>query len=345
MRDIQTTIFDPAFLPHRPYCADDFTFGLKIRGRDQSLSFPNIQLNPPGIRWVLTIDMDRPEDELADPWKKPGPAWDWEEAGLPAPSWIATNRETATCHYGYILSHPVCVSDCAQPKPLEFLTDIERAYVWTLKPFGADANYTGMLTKNPHHTRWRTWITGATYSLGEMMDCITTKPPKDAARDRELGLGRNSDLFNELRFWAYDEVRQYRGEEAYVWNAAVQRRAKRVNDFQIPLDHREVARVGKSVARWTWKTDPKVLQVFISRQAWKGQGGKNPEQAREKKVVAGRKGGRPSLGKPWKDMGISRASYYRRRAAGQLPRTDGNTLLPLPKRKIVVTATIETKAT
>jgi hypothetical protein len=338
----QAPIIDPASLPYRPYCADDFTFGVKIRGRDQSITFPNIQLNPPGVRWALTVDMDRPEDELADPWKKPGPAWDWESAGLPAPSWVAINRDTASCHYGYRLTYPVCVSDCAQPKPLRFLADVERSLVWTLRPYGADANYTGLMTKNPLHPRWRLWSTGQMYSLGDLMEWIDERPARDQAKDREFGLGRNCDLFDELRFWAYQEVRHYRGEERYTWNAAVQRRAKKLNNFQIPLDQREVAYVGKSVARWTWKTDPKVLQVFIARQAWKGKGGKNPEQARERKKANWR-AGRPTIGKPWKDMGISRRTYYRRKAAGQLPRTDGNTLLKLIEPEKVATASCGTK--
>ena len=45
-----------------------------------------------------------------------------------------------------------------------------------------------------------------------------------------------------------------------------------------------------------------------------GEGGARPAEANPSRS----KGGRPGLGAPWVALGISRAAYFRRRAAGEL---------------------------
>ena len=318
------SFWDPSLLPNRPYCTDDLTHGLKIRGRDTALDYPLIQVNNPTAHWALLLDMDRDQEELAEPWSKPGPAWAWEEAGLPAPTWIAVSRKTASCHYGYRLRVPVALADCARPQPLKYLAALERSYVWKLEPHGADPNYVGLITKNPEHQAWKVWGTGAAYTLGELADYLPRLIP-ETERSKGLGLGRNVSLFDDLRFWAYSAVRQYRDADRADWLGAVRRHAAKFNAFDVPLSPQEVGHVARSVGTWVWRQDPGALRGFVARQSWKGAGGRNPEQASKRKSENAKPGpGRPTLGEPWKMMGISRRTYFRRKKAGTLPRTDIN---------------------
>ena len=317
----QLSFWDPSNLPRRPYCTDDPTFGVKIRSREQAMAYPLIQVNNPAIHWALVLDMDRDPADLADPWRRPGPAWDWEAAGLPAPTWVAVSRTTASCHYGYKLSVPVALADCARPGPLRYLAALERSYLCRLEPHGADPGFSGLITRNPEHGAWSVWSSGAAYTLGKLAEYLPKIVPK-TERNKAHGLGRNCTLFDDLRHWAYKAVRQYRDADRSEWIQAVRRHAALFNSFDMPLSPQEVGHVARSVGGWVWKMDPGALRVFISRQAWKGRGGYDPIQASIRKAEAGAKGGRPALGQPWLALGISRATYFRRKKAGKLPRTD-----------------------
>jgi hypothetical protein len=66
------------------------------------------------------------------------------------------------------------------------------------------------------------------------------------------------------------------------------------------LPYSEVKATAKSIATYCWKKDAYCYQEFIDRQSRKGAlGGKKSKS-----------GGRPSLGEPWKELGISRATYF-----------------------------------
>ena len=313
----QLSFWDPSNLPRRPYCTDDPTFGVKIRSREQAMAYPLIQVNNPAIHWALVLDMDRDPADLADPWKRPGPAWEWESAKLPAPTWIAVSRTTASCHYGYKLAVPVALADCARPQPLRYLAAVERSYLATLQPYGADPGFSGLITRNPESQAWKVWASGAAYSLGYLAQHLPRIVPATEV-NREVGVGRHVTLFDELRAWAYRAIRDYREDRA-EWLAAVHRQAAKLNTFQHPLPFGSIRATAKSVGNWVWKMDPGALRVFISRQSWRGRGGYDPAKAaRLKSANAGRK----ALGEPWKAMGISRRTYFRRKKAGLLPRTD-----------------------
>ena len=77
-----------------------------------------------------------------------------------------------------------------------------------------DQGYSGLMTKNPIHTGWdATWLTDRLYSLPELDAHLTEAgdmPPPGWARTRRanpVGLGRNCDIFETARHWAYRRVR------------------------------------------------------------------------------------------------------------------------------------------
>ena len=193
----------------------------------------------------LTFDIDHENFEC------------WEDAGLAIPNIMVRNMNNLRCHISYAIES-VCISDAARPKPMQFAAAIESAYTDLL---GADKGYTGLLTKNPYHNRFRAWnIHDVVYPLGELADYVPDLKTyywtrKRAANDDHAGLGRHCAIFHRLRFFAYDHVHWHRenGTPYDDWMGLILRRCERFNDFQSALPYSSVKATAKSVGNWTWK--------------------------------------------------------------------------------------------
>jgi hypothetical protein len=224
--------------PKRPYCAFVKNNAV-VRRREIALEAPYLQLNPPVHRSWIILDIDRS-----------GASHAWEDAALPVPTYCAINRQNGHAHIGYALSSPVCTSNAARLAPLRYLSAIEYAYTAKVH---ADAAFTGPLAKNPLHPTWQLWepANAPVYELGYLADFIdlTTK-----RLPRVAGIGRNCDLFDGLRNWAYSAVREFwRPRGVDVWRAAVRLQAESLNTFTVPLSSSEVAGIARSVARYVWR--------------------------------------------------------------------------------------------
>jgi hypothetical protein len=274
-------LFAPERWPRRPYCADEKGMGTKIRDFQRALTKPYIQANPPHLRVWSIFDIDRPGAAIA-----------WEDADLPPPTWAAMNPENGHAHLVWGLLAPVLVDGLeARQGPLRYLVAIERMMRERLT---ADLGYSGLLTKNPSHPRWRV-LRGPVqaYELRELAEWLPGVEKFIPKRGRtysadEVGLGRNVTLFDRLREWAYRAIRGYWGEGQDVWLAACNGKALNYNgDFITPLDPREVGHIAKSVAKWTWREHTQ--QGFSAWQSSVGRrGGVASGKARRAKNEARR---------------------------------------------------------
>lgn len=224
--------------PNRPYCGYRKDY-VQIRPRETALTLPYLQINSPShIAW-LVLDID-----------KPATAFAWDDVGLPVPTFVAVNRENDRPHVVYALASPVCVSDAARTHPIRYLAAIEQAYT---RRIGADVMFNGPTMKNPLHTRWHVIepANAPQYELGHLADFVDL--PKRLA-PKPIGIGRNCDLFDMLRSWAYRAVRGYwRPGGMEAWAEAVRRHAEALNTFTEALGHSEVAGIARSVARYVWR--------------------------------------------------------------------------------------------
>ncbi len=280
-------------LAHKPYCADDLLYGLKIRPKKTAINMQYIQGNQPCMFHYFFFDIDRSDAVMA-----------WHEENLPMPYWTAQTQKNGHAHLCYKLEIPLCTSEFGSQKAIAYASKVQAGLANKL---GADVGYSHLITKNPFHKDWRvTFWSEQAYTLDYLADFVEL--PKKLSKEQEvLGLGRNCIMFDTVRKWAYKAIRAHRGSTFDVWLGEVLKQCKNVNNaFLEPLLYSEVKATAKSIARYCWKKDGYHYQEFIDRQSKKGAiGGKI---SKRKPVPTSE-----ATTKPWLALGISQSTYYRRK--------------------------------
>ena len=284
-------------LPAKPYHTDDLGAGLKVRSAERAALARYIQPNGPTHRFWLVYDIDRP-----------GAAIDWSDRGAPPPSITAKNPENGHAHLIYGLETSVRTAPDAKSAPLRYAAAVDCALQRVL---GADLGYSGLICKNPLHPHWQvtTWEPRL-YTLADLDSWLDLQPAQDRRkRLPDYGLGRNCNLFEQLRLWAYRAIRQG-WPDFEQWQAACLDRALMYNaGFTASLDHQEVRHVARSVAKWTHQhLDAASFSAWQSVQGRKGG-------VRSGEV---RRAGSEAERQPWEALGISRRTYYARKKNSSL---------------------------
>jgi len=291
-------------LPYRPWCTNDFGCGLRVLPKATALQHRHIQPNPPQATAWLIFDLDYQGAALA-----------WEKANLPVPTIIVKNPVNAHAHLFYGLESPVCTSVNARRKPPRYAKAVQFAMRTKLN---ADPGYAGLIAKNPFHPDWHTQWIPKLYDLGELSEYVTLPNRLPAPDPEPGGIGRNCDLFGLLRRWAYRQVRDFerKNRDFDRWDNIVLNQAEAINASTFrhdPLPFSEVKSTAKSVAKWVWVnfSDKASNEAFSQVQSERGQLGGRPRTTTE-------------CGDPWQELGISRATWYRRRKTGMLPPPDAD---------------------
>lgn len=246
-------------LPYKPYCTDELGVTY-IRPRKNAIKRKYIQINQPKMVMYLIFDIDRN-----------GAVYAWYDENLPAPYWTSKNPENGHAHIVYRLKIPFCTSDIANLKPIQYAAAIQSAMIERL---GADRGYAGLLTKNPKHPYWQNNVwTEYEYTLDELADYLDLRG-HPLRGQQAIGLGRNCELFENVRKWAYKTIREYwQPNYKRSWNEAVYAEVESLNNqFTVPLPVSEVKAIAKSIANWTYRHF-------------------TPEKFRESQAIKGRKGG------------------------------------------------------
>ena len=245
-------------LPHKPYCTNDFTYGVRILPKDIAILARFIQQNQPHAQHWLAFDVDRT-----------GAAIDWSDRNCPAPNITVKNPRNGHAHLLYALTLPVRTAPDASASALKYAAVIERALCEKL---GADVNYSGLICKNPFHQEWQVveWRREL-YTLDELADYLDLSASARRSVDKHYGLGRNCHLFEMTRKWAYRAIRQ--GWPVFSqWLDAVIQRVEMYNaSLPVPLSAAECRAIGRSIAKYTHrKFSP---EGFSAVQAARGRKG------------------------------------------------------------------------
>lgn len=244
-------------LHHTLLCSNELENGTKLRKKALALRHNYIQFNDFYLKF-LVLDIDRPCS-----------AMDWHDLSLPAPHFVVQNPVNSHCHYIYALEFPVCRTDNARLKPLEYFAKIQYAYT---KKLNADPNFAGLLTKNPNAEKWRVtrWAEDA-YNLDYLADFVEL--PKKLLKREVIGEGRNCFLFHSVRKIAYREVLFYKqhGAKQDDFSNFILSKLEKLNVFEnaASLDFKELTHIAKSVSRWTWRNFS--LAEFSAIQSARGK--------------------------------------------------------------------------
>jgi len=226
-------------LPLKPYFTDKLGNRLKIAKKETALKYRYIQFNDIAFYRFLVFDIDRPSAALS-----------WENANLPAPNLAVVNPENTHAHLFYYLQDPICRTQNAHLKPLNYLKAIYQAYVLKLQ---ADIVYAGLIAKNPLNPAWRTWyIHNNLYSLSELSDYVELQKVITKKAINDDFVGRNDSLFNTVRVWAYKSRYGYQNYSDFY--KAVFSYTNSLNQlFTIPLKYSEVKSISTSIAKYVYK--------------------------------------------------------------------------------------------
>ncbi|MGP5102268.1 replication initiation protein [Psychrobacter celer] len=247
-------------LPYKPYCTDDLGT-LSIQPKQIAVRKRYIQHNPPCMTHFIGLDIDHPHGAMR-----------WAEEYLPPPRWTTQNPVNGHAHIVYELEKPVCTSENGSIKALKYLAAIQAGLIRATR---ADSGYSNFITKNPLHDHWRTEVwTDEKYKLDYLAEFIELRALNTT--EKQSGLGRNCTLFDTVRHWAYNVVREHRGKQWEQWYHSVLNQALSVNmAFPEPLPYSEIKATAKSIAKYCWNRDGYHYHEFIHRQAIKGsKGGK-----------------------------------------------------------------------
>lgn len=289
-------------LAKRPYCSDDLNYGVTIRDKLVAQQKKYIQANQPYLINWLCFDIDYPCVLETT----------FEEKFLPAPNIMVVNPENMHSHLLYGLVTGVSCSDNSYIKPLNYLSAIEYAL---REELNADRSYCGLMIKNPCHNLWKTYeLEKELWTLPQLEDYLNL-PKKLPEKAKFLGLGRNCTLFEIGRKYAYEQVFAFKtllDKEAF--QAEILSYIEKNNqNFPQPLDFNECKSISKSISNWTWKN----YRKKISDEDWKeyvrvthtseiqSKRGKKSGEVRRKNSAEEKQ--------PWKELGISRAWYYKQK--------------------------------
>jgi len=227
-------------LPDKPYHTNELG-KLKIASKETALKYRYIQFNDVAFIRFLVFDIDKPAAALS-----------WENAELPAPNIAVVNPDNTHAHLFYYLENPICKTRNAHLKPLNYLKAIYQAYTIKLQ---ADFAYASLLAKNPLNPFWRTWfIHNNLYSLQELADYVELSKKRTVAKESKSDdfVGRNDELFNTVRLWAYKVRYSYKNYSDF-YKAVFDYTSSLNQLFTIPLKYSEVKSISTSISKYCFK--------------------------------------------------------------------------------------------
>lgn len=248
----------------RPFCTDDFKRdGIYRTNKRRALNSVYIEHNNDSFINSIVFDIDSDTAAIA-----------WQDANIPKPNFITQNPANGHAHLFYALSSPVCITENARRKPQKLLKSVIEGLTERL---GADPCYTGKITKNPLNPRWRTfWNEQPRFELNYLCEFIdTNKRVKKEVRKSIVAEGRNTALFDSLRFYAYSIIFKYQKNDDFCgFMSALEEEAEHINDsFEDQLGFKEINHTIRSISSWVWGTfDSDTFSEIQSNRAKKAKG-------------------------------------------------------------------------
>lgn len=236
--------WEQQWLPLWPLASDNLKHGIYRMSRESALGLRYVEANPQALSNLLVVDIDHEDAALRAMWNR----HDW------LPNAIVENPDNGHAHAVWALKAPIARTEYARRAPLAYAAAITEGL---RRSVDGDKGYSGLITKNPVHEAWEAqWLTDHLYELDELKEHLSTAghlPTMSWARARRkkpIGLGRNCDIFESARTWAYREVRKHWGNAAGL-HTAITTHVHALNaEYSEPLSYAEAKAIAESIWRW-----------------------------------------------------------------------------------------------
>lgn len=240
-------------LPRTMLVTNNLNLGLHLEAKTTGVRNRYIQINHQNLTKMMVFDVDNPIT-----------LYDWKYLDIPTPNIIIINPRNKHFHMVYLLSDQnfICRSENARLKDILIYQSIYRELCKRLQ---ADSRYVQKIMKNPFHNYWNTKVIHEdTYTFEDFAKYIDLKSianfesspiRSDESLTRESE-GRNCTVFERTRFYAYSCLKNFNfgasTEDSMNFYDAVFDYAKNLNnEFEIPLNDREIKSTVKSIVNWT----------------------------------------------------------------------------------------------
>lgn len=241
---VEQQVWEQQWLPLWPLASDDLRQGIYRMSRESALGLRYIEANPHALSNLLVVDIDHEDAALRAMWERS--AW--------IPNAVVENPENGHAHAVWALREAVTRTEYARRAPLAFAAAVTEGL---RRSVDGDQAYSGLITKNPIHEDWEAhWLTDHLYELDELrehLDGSGFMPPASWTRTRRkkpVGLGRNCDIFESARTWAYREVRKHWGDSTGLHNSITSHVHELNAEYAEPLRHSEAKAIAESIWRW-----------------------------------------------------------------------------------------------
>lgn len=241
---VEQNVWEQQWFPMWPLASDDLRQGIYRMSRPDALEKLHIEANPQAISNLLVVDIDHEDAALRALWNRP--SW--------LPNAVVENPRNGHAHAIWALKAPFARTEYARRAPLALAAAVTEGLRRSVE---GDQGYSGLITKNPVHEAWEAeWVTDHLYELHELREHLDTAgfmPPTSWTRTRRkkpIGLGRNCDIFESARTWAYREVRNHWGDAAGLHQAITTHVHSLNADYAEPLTHAEAKAIAESIWRW-----------------------------------------------------------------------------------------------
>lgn len=224
-------------LTAKPYCRNYKNEPCRVLPKSAAKKYNNIQADHPKWQNYFVIDVDTSWLDVL------------EETHL-KPNILVSNRENLKAHLFFRIE-PLCKTNGARIKPIKYGAAIEKALNFELS---GDPQFNNQTTKNPLKTDFYNVLSfrNEPYSFTELHDYLdlSKRQEKQAAN----GLSRNCDMFDIVRYKAYQIAKTYQEsrKEEQLFNTLL-RYAEEKNNFNNPLGFSELKGIVRSVSKWTYK--------------------------------------------------------------------------------------------
>lgn len=261
---------------------------MRVRELSTALEKRYIQPNHFNSKLWLVFDIDR----------ETSPEQITDDLNLPCPNIFVQNPKNGHAHVFYGLEAPVHMNAHSSNAAIRFAGAVDTSLAVEL---GSDLAYGGLIAKNPAHDHWRLWATSIErYDLTELADYVDLDSANDKRKSLlDFGLGRNCNLFDKLRKWAYRAIRQGYPQYEQWERSCVDRITAYNSQLPQPLPMQEILHISTSVAKYTHRNfNPGAFSAIQSERGKLGMASRWKGHLKQE---------------PWLEQGISKATYYRRK--------------------------------